>query len=214
VTTRLPGRCSSLSWDRHGGLWIAAASGTYVMPGAGGSTPPKPTLVPVQTPWLIDPNAKPITTLSIAPDGERVAVIVPSGKTSKIMVGAISKSAPFTYIGQTSKMLRVGSDLAHPIALSWLDPDHLMVLDTMRAGRKVIYQVPLNGGASTQVTTPPGVTSLAATEPVPGKSPRIFVGIDRAGARRIEYLHGTLINPDWQPLGYGITTAITPVFPG
>lgn len=215
VTRRLPGRCTSLSWDRHGGLWIAATSGVYVMPGAGGSTPPKSAVVQVQTPWLPQ-NAQPVSTLSVAPDGVRVAMIVPSGKTSKIMIAAISKNSlgTYTYIGQTAKMLRVGSELADPVALSWVDPDHLMVLDQVRPGRNEIYEVPLNGGASTEITTPPGAISLAAASPAPGRPPRVVIGIKTAGVFKIEYLHGSLINPDWQPLGNGTTTGKTPVFPG
>lgn len=215
VTRRVPGRCTSLSWDRKGGLWIAATSGTYLMPGAGASTPPKSALLPVQTPWL-SANAKSISALSVAPDGVRVAMIIPSAKTSKIMIAAISKNTlrTYTYIAQTSRMLRVGSDLANPIELSWVDPDHLMVLDKMPSGRNQIYEVPLNGGASTEITTPPDVASLAAAVPAPGKPPRVLVGIAaRADApARIETSHGSLLNPDWQPLGGGTTTGTTPVF--
>lgn len=212
VTKRLPGLCTSLSWDSSGNLWIAAGSGVLEMPGAGGSPPASSVLVPVQIPPLAQPNVRPVQTLRVAPDGVRVAMIVPSGLTSKILIAAISRNSNFTYIAQTSPMLRVGSDLAHPIALSWLDPDHLLVLDQTGPGRTEIYEVPLNGGASTEITTPAGVTSLSATWPDPAKPPRVVIGLAAAGdsAARIEESRGALVNPEWQALG----TGVTPVFPG
>lgn len=209
LTKGLPGNCSSLSWDRHGNLWIALTSGTYEMPGVGVGTPRLSALIQVQIPPV--PKAK-FSTLRVAPDGVRVAMIVPSGKSGKINIAAISKGTSFTYFAQTQqRMLRVGSDLAQPVALSWLDPDHLLVLDRAGKGRNLIYEVPLNGGKSTPVPTPPGVVSLSAAWPDPGKPPRLVIGVKaKDGTLRIEYSQSALINPDWQPLGGGVT----PVFPG
>ncbi|MGI9008042.1 MAG: LpqB family beta-propeller domain-containing protein [Streptosporangiaceae bacterium] len=212
VTKRLPASCTSLSWDSGGNLWIAAGSGVLEIPGAGASAPASSALVQVQIPPLAQPNVKPVQVLKIAPDGVRAALIVPSGPGSKILIAAISSNSNFTYIAQTSPMLRVGSDLPHPIALSWLDPDHLLVLDRGASGRTEIYEVPLNGGASTEVSTPSGVTSLSAAWPDPAGLPRVVIGIAATGGApaRIEQSRGSLINPDWQPIG----TGVTPVLPG
>ena len=212
VTKRLPGDCTSLSWDGNGNLWIAVTSGTFEMPGAGGSAPAPSALVPVQIPPLAQPNVRPVQTLRVAPDGVRVAMIVPGSGTSKIMIAAISRNSTFTYIAQTSQMLRVGSDLAHPVALTWLDPDHLLVLNQASPGRTEIYEVPLNGGASTEITTPPGVTSLSATWPTAAQPPRMVIGTGPTGGgpAGIETSRGSLINPDW----HFLTSGVTPVFPG
>ncbi|HEX9067083.1 MAG TPA: LpqB family beta-propeller domain-containing protein [Streptosporangiaceae bacterium] len=211
VTKRLPSPCTSLSWDVHGNLWIAATSGTFELSGAA-ITPAKADLIPVQIPPLAQPNVKPVRTLRVAPDGVRVAMIVPTGSTSKIMIAAISKNSTFTYIAQTLQMLRVGSDLSHPTALSWLDPDHLLVLNQTAPGRSEIYEVPLNGGASTEIATPAGVDWMSAAWPRADAPPSIVVGIaaTRGAPARIEQSAGALSNPDWQPLGSGMT----PVFPG
>ncbi len=146
VTRRLPSSCMSLSWDKSANLWITAASGIFELTDAGGSTPTSSALVPVQIPSLRQPNVRPVKALRVAPDGVRVAMIVPSGPTSKIMIAAISHNSTSTYIAQTLGTLRVGSDLADPVALSWLDPDHLLVLNESAPGHAEIYEVPLNGG--------------------------------------------------------------------
>lgn len=203
VTRRLPGACRSLSWDAEGNLWIASSAGVFELRGASAQATAK--LVSVQIPL---PVLKAIRTLSVAPDGVRVAMIVPSGPVSKIMIAAISKTSTFTYIAQTAA-LRVGSDLSHPVALSWLDPDHLLVLDRSGSGRPEIYQVPLNGGASTVVNTPPGVTSLSAAWHDPGKRPVVVVGTGGTPGK-IEVSRGPLVNLEWKSAGNGAT----PVFPG
>jgi Lipoprotein LpqB beta-propeller domain len=210
LTRRLPAPCTSLSWDNRGNLWIAASTGAFVLQGAGGSAPESAKLVPVVIP-LARPKGKQATMLRVAPDGVRVAMLEPSGATSKIMIAAISRKSTFTYIAQTAQMLRVGSDLANPTALSWLDPDHLLVLDRS-GGHPEIYEVPLNGGRSTEISTPPGVTSLSAAWPKPGEPPRVVIGIAPHGETpaTIEQSSSSLINPDWRYAG----TGITPVLPG
>jgi hypothetical protein len=212
ATKHLPGDCRSLSWDSAGNLWIVTTSGAFEMPGAGG-TPPHTALVSVVLPQLTGQSSdNPMTTLRIAPDGVRVAMIVPSGQTSRIMIAAISTNGGFTYIAQTQKMLRVGSDLRHPIAVSWLDADHLLVLDQVAPGRNEVYEVPLNGGASTEISTPADVTSLSATWPQASPNPLVVIGITPPAGKpgKIELSHGPLPNPGWQPMG----TGMMPVFPG
>ena len=108
-------------------------------------------------------------------------------------------------------MLRVGSDISNPVALTWLDPDHLLVLDRS-AGKSEIYQVPLSSGASTEIATPRGVTSLAAIWPYGQLYPQVVVSIapTRTTPGEIEMSKTSPLNPDWQLVAKGIT----PVFPG
>jgi Lipoprotein LpqB beta-propeller domain/Sporulation and spore germination len=211
TSKRLPDTCTSLSWDAAGNLWIATTSGVFEMPGAG-NTPPRSALIRVLIPPpLAPPPRQAVQSLRIAPDGVRVAMIVPSGQTSRIMVAAISKNG-LTYIAETQKMLRVGSDLQHPLTLSWLDPDHLLVLDQAAPGRNEIYDVPLNGGVSTEITTPPGVASMSAIWPRASQNPQIAIGIKGTATRpgKIEISRGSLLNPSWRRESYGEE----PVFPG
>jgi hypothetical protein len=183
-----------------------------MLPAAGSTALAKTALVPVSAlPWL-PPNAA-ITTMRVAPDGVRVAMIVGSGPGKRILVAAISRNGSITYIGQTQQMLRVGSDIANPFTLTWLDPDHLLVLSKSSAGRTQMFQVPLNGGDSTEITSPRRVTSVAANWPNwPNGQPRVVIGIapTPSSPGNMEISKSGMLNPDWQPLAKGTT----PVFPG
>ncbi|HUZ51712.1 MAG TPA: LpqB family beta-propeller domain-containing protein [Streptosporangiaceae bacterium] len=205
VTKRLPaGECTSLSWDNFGNLWVAATKGVYEI-----SALPSAGLITIQIPPL--PPTAVFQSVRVAPDGVRVAMIVRYGSSTRILIAAISKNPSFTYLAQTQQMLRVGSDVMNPVALTWLDPDHLLVLDRT-AGKTEIYQVPLSSGASTEIATPRGVTSLAASWPYGQLYPQVVVGIapTRTTPGQIEMSKTSPLNPDWQPVVKGIT----PVFPG
>jgi hypothetical protein len=211
ATKRLPAACTSLSWDDRGNLWVTAQSHTLVLPAAGTVALAKVSLVGVQVlPWLQYPA---ITSLRVAPDGVRVAMIVGTGVARRILVAAISRNASVTYVGQTQQTLRVGSDIANPVALAWLDPDDLLALSTSSTGRTQMFEVPLNGGESTEVAIPGGVTSVAASWPSPPPAtPHVVIGIapTLSSPGKIEISKTVLPNADWQPLAKGTT----PVFPG
>ena len=204
TSRRLPSACTALSWDVHGNLWVAAGTQIFEMAGATSPTPGKPALVIVQVP-------KSFRALRIAPDGVRAALIVRSASSTNIEVAAISKTRDFTYLAATSQMVRVGSDIAHPIALSWLDPDHLLVLDQAGPARTVLYVVPLNGAKSTEIPTPPGrVTAVTAGGQGQGQLVVVAIAPTATSPGRVELSRAKLPATDWQPLADGIT----PVFPG
>jgi hypothetical protein len=211
VTKRLPATCTSLSWDDRGNLWVTAESHTLVLPAAGTVALAEVSLVGVQVlPWLQYPA---ITSLRVAPDGVRVAMIVGTGVAKRILVAAISRNASVTYVGQTQQTLRVGSDIANPVALAWLDPDHLLALSRSDTGRTQMFEVPLNGGESTEVAIPRGVTSVTANWPGGQAQPHVVIGIappTPTSPGSIEISKSGMLNPDWQPLAKGAT----PVFPG
>lgn len=206
VTRSLPaGECTSLSWDTFGNLWVAATKGVYEI-----SALPSAGVITIQIPPLTLPTAV-YQSVRVAPDGVRIAMIVRYGSSTRILIAAITKIPTFTYLAQTQQMLRVGSDIMNPVALTWLDPDHLLVLDRS-AGKTEIYQVPLSSGASTEIATPRGVTSLAAIWPYKQPYPQIVVGIapTRTTPGQIEMSNTSPLNPDWQLVVKGIT----PAFPG
>jgi hypothetical protein len=211
VRKQLPADCSSLSWDARGNLWITAnsrsQSHTLVLPAHGPTPQAKASLVRVVVTWL----SMPIVRLRVAPDGVRAAMIVGAGRGKRILVAAISRDASFTYIAQTPQTLRVGSDITNPVAVTWLDPDHLLVL-SRSGGRTQLFEVPLNGVESTEIPTPRGVTSVAASWPGGQAEPHVVIGIAPrpASPGTIEMSKTGLQNPDWQPIAKGTT----PVFPG
>jgi len=216
IKVHLPAACTSLSWDIRGNLWVTANPSAYVIPGAANGLPARPALVSVQIPPL-PPHAV-VQAVRVAPDGVRVAMIVRFGASMRILIAAISRNGnpSFTYLAQAQQqpqqMLRVGSDVMNPGALTWLDPDHLLVLDRPASGKAQIYEVPLDGGPSTQVATPSGAISLAASWPYGQVNPQLAVGITPIGTSpgEIEIDKNGLLNPRWLSQVKGIT----PVFPG
>jgi hypothetical protein len=114
-------------------------------------------------------------------------------------------------VAQNNQMLRIGTDVAKPIALTWLDADNLLVLGQVGA-RKQLYEVPLNGGQSTLIATPHGVRSVAVSWPAGRAAPFIAIAIGQADSphAEIQMSKTGLLNPDWRRVGKGNT----PVFPG
>jgi lipoprotein LpqB-like beta-propeller protein len=213
VRKQLPADCSSLSWDGLGYLWVTANSRTQshllVLHAAGATPLAKASLVAVVVPWR--PSTQ-ITTLRVAPDGVRVAMVVGNGVGKRILLAAISRNDLFTWIAQTQQTLRVGSDIPNPVALTWLDPDHLLVL-SHSGGLTHMFEVPLNGGESTEIPAPRGLTSVAASWPSgPPTTPLVVIGIapTPTSPAKLEVSKTWLPSPDWQPVVKGTT----PVFPG
>ena len=217
LTERLPARCTSLSWYENRNLWVAAGNTAYLMPGAGfGSTTP-PKQITVVCPVLQAlPEPAMITSLRVAPDGVRVAMIVRyHNGTKAVLVAAASKNASYTYLAQTEVMARVGSDIADPMALTWLDPDHLLVLAKSGSASQ-IFESPLNGGTSTEIAAPggvPSIASIASNWPTADGIPRLVVAVPGSGGRApaIYSADAGLLNRGWSQLPL---SGSTPVFPG
>ncbi len=176
VSTQLSVPCSSLSWDDQRNLWATAGSWAFELPGAGLGSPVKPSLVRADCTASACLDGT-ISALSVAPDGVRVAMVVRTRRSSQVLVAAISKYNSFTYLGQAGAVISIGSDVTNPVALTWLDPDHLLVVG-QSAGGSQIYEVPLTGGSSTPIAAPPGlVTSVTASWEDGGNLPDIVVGV-------------------------------------
>jgi Lipoprotein LpqB beta-propeller domain/Sporulation and spore germination len=203
----LPAACTSLSWDRQDDLWVATRAGPYVLPPpatAGGTRQVRLVVSPV--PSLQPPRS--LGALRVAPDGVRAAMIVARNGTSRLLVAAISQHAGTYYLAQSTQTATVGSDIrGRPIALSWWDSDHLLVLvQSPGGGNPRLYEVPLNGGLSTQVPTPPPGSqwlAVTGTTVVTGTAPR-----HRLATGRIWKMSG--LSGSWNP----VTDGTMPVVPG
>src|SRR5262249_31050191 len=116
------------------------------------------------------------------------------------------------FLGQTSQMLRVGSDITDPTALTWLDPDHLLAIGGSDPRKSLLYEVPLNGSASSEVATPRGVTSVTASWPHGQHQPKVVIAIaaTTTSAGKLEMSTADPLNPTWQQIAAGAT----PIFPG
>ena len=157
-TISLPGTCTSLSWDTHSDLWAIVGSDVYVL----NAFPSGLRVVPVTIPAQQIAQSDRFISLKVAPDGLRVAMIVRGKHSTSVYVSAITKRAnSIVYLAQGGPVLTVGPDLVNPIALTWWNSDHLLVLERQNHVAQ-LHLVPVNGGVSTQVPTPPDAISVTA----------------------------------------------------
>jgi hypothetical protein len=179
-TISLPGPCTSLSWDRHGDLWAIVGSDVYVLNAFATGLRVVPVTIPAQQ---IAQSDK-FVSLKVSPDGLRVAMIVRGKHSASVYVSAITKRAhsPIVYLAQGGPVLTLGPDLVNPIALTWWKSDYLLVLERQNRVAQ-LHVVPVNGGVSTEVPTPPNAISVTAngsfvaveTPGPPGGQPTVLV---------------------------------------
>jgi hypothetical protein len=147
-------RFTSLSWDTGGNLWVAAASGVWML--HPGSDP-----VPL---GLGLPAGSVVSQLRVAPDGVRVAMIVhgPAWSGPRLLLAAIEHvPGGVVALGPT---VPTGEDVPNPTQLTWYDADNLIVLSQTPTGPQ-LHEVPVNGGSSTALITDPGTQSISAAGP-------------------------------------------------
>jgi Lipoprotein LpqB beta-propeller domain/Sporulation and spore germination len=199
-TLKGQGAVTSLCWDsgddlwyvQDGNVWMASATGQLVQALYQGSG-----------------NVS-VVALSVAPDGARIALIVKSGSQQLLELAAINRSGP-SETGQRGSPtehigidpgVQLGSNLDHPVALTWYDADNLLVLaDT--GNQKVLYEVPADGQQSSgELLTPEGATSIAAY----GPGNALVAGLSNGELAVSASLEGP-----WQPLGVRGTN---PAYPG
>jgi hypothetical protein len=201
VTQTLPTACTSLSWDDNGYLWVAAGTGVFRISETAGALQ----VVPIAIPATLPPSAT-FTSLRVAPDGVRVAMIIKHGNGSaSVVVTSISQNGKLlVYLAQSDYFQAVGPELTDPVALCWWDADHLLVLNK-QGSRSQLYEVPLNGAQPTPVPTPSGAVSVAAN----GSS--VAVGIPGPGGLDQPVVK---ISPDLVGSWHRIAGASSPVYPG
>jgi hypothetical protein len=160
VPDALSGPCTSVSWDSQGNIWAVTAGGAWVLP------PGQQQFVPVRLPRLPgdNPAGYDVLSLRVAPDAVRVAMLVQVEPTAtqaggtQVVMAAVTRTRGEFVLGPT---VAVGPTLAGPVALSWLDPDHLCVLT-----HSELFSVPVNGGVQDPIDpAPPGASSITATGP-------------------------------------------------
>ena len=208
----LPGdNCSALSWDDQGRLWVAAGSDVFVITETLSShTGLQITPVTIPAPQIS--STATFTSLKVAPDGVRVALIVhdKSGSmvyvTSTTVVGKPPNQV--IYLGQSS-LQAVGPDLVNPFDLTWWGPDHLLVLDR-RTGPTQLYDVPLSGGQSSRVPAPPDVTSVT------GNGSVVVVGTKttQGGSTQETIESSTSGNGNLDGIWHRVDNGSTPAYPG
>jgi hypothetical protein len=150
---------ASVSWDRNDDLWVAGLSGGKPRVWTLGAA--KGTPVSVRLP----PHIRSITTLRVAPDGVRVAMIASvstvNGPEKEVLLAAIVKTNDQVML---SSAVQLGAELTQPSALTWYDADHLLVVNQASYGPQ-LQEVPADGDRSSYQGIEPDMTSIAAAGP-------------------------------------------------
>lgn len=166
------GRCTSVSWDTRGNLWIAAGGDLWLL--SPGQPSPEPSAEPVNADYLPSADDQ-VTEFRVAPDGVRAVMIISgmfNGKHgAQIELAAITRGLPPS-VGTT---VPIGGGIADPQAVSWFGGDNVMALSGGSGGAQ-LDEVPLDGSTPLPIATPAGVVSMTASSPG-GASSYIAVGL-------------------------------------
>jgi hypothetical protein len=182
---------TSLSWDSLGDLWVTGRihhkQGIGVLLGGQGLA------VPVPPP----PGADQVTALRVAPDGNRVAMIVRSGRSVKLELAAIRRDSNGFWL---TSMTQLGPSLPPLTALTWFGEDHLLVVTGSGASSQ-LWLVPVDGASPTSLVKTPDILTVTAA----GPGNPYYVGLT---GNRLEEAAGP-----HQPLG-DITAGQAIIYPG
>jgi hypothetical protein len=190
---------TAIGWDRAGYLWVAQNDATLTVTQAGNSS---------SHTEILDAFGGKIIGLGIAPDGVRVAAIAQTGSGRELELAAIDHitqapgqlGKPFTRTS-IGPSVRLGPNITNPIALTWYDADHLLVLDATGNG-STLWEVPVDGQPATKL---PGVLPGAVSITANSTQNALVVGLSRGQMEVSASLEGP-----WQLLGSG---GQNPAFP-
>lgn len=208
---------NSVSWDRQNDLWIvtsdtsAQTNSIYMLSAETG----KVTLATFG-------GQGNVLSLSVAPDGVRVALIVQtSASTSQVELAAIERSTCGSgtgckWPGSVDVTLAQGPPLGstsvtNATSLTWYDKDDLYVLDKDGSSSD-LWDVPVTGRQPTgpdPVQVPSGSDQIASSVYAESITADSSENVLVAGMSNGELLFSALINELWQPLGPGSVPAYT-----
>lgn len=171
---------SSLSWDNSDNLWVVGAKGhqqvvRVLITGQGPG-------VRVQLPDL----GGPVTSLRVAPDGVRVAMIVGEGTSAHLVLAAAIRDPAGGFLLKPAPLLF--PTLPPVSALTWYDEDHLLVI-TGSGEASQYWEVPVDGYNPTSFMKLPGLTTVTAA----GPGHPIYLGLANGGLERAAGLNQPLV---------------------
>jgi hypothetical protein len=188
---------SSMSWDPNGDLW-AATVGNQIVKLRGDASPGAPGFQPVVYTVPGIASIEQISTIRVAPDGVRVALIVGD---SAVNIGAIDSGSHQIRLSPFSVPVPQGTTMF--TAVSWYGPDNVI---TLGAPGQTLTEYPVNGGSSTSIPPPPaGVQSITASVDYP-----LIAGVAKGGLWA-----DASLTEGWTSVNLGKDKLITPpVYPG
>jgi hypothetical protein len=189
------GACTSLSWDNNGNVWAAAGQNVWLLP----ERDRHPVSVDVSAIAGIDQSGAKILALRMAPDSVRAALLVHTKAGNRLFLAAVRFDGSAASLGLP---VPVGTGTVDPLAISWSDAYHLVVL----AGGAV-FEVPLTGGSGQQ---PGGSPQALGTVP----SGSVTLTTDGyqlvVGTSDGHIYASSTASPGW----FAVTTGAYPVYPG
>jgi hypothetical protein len=198
---------TSVSWDPDGNLWATTAGNQIVMLSgqaiqANQAVQPDSYTVYTSngTPngAFTVPFTVPFTGIRVAPDGVRVALI--AGGTA-LEFGAIVPGTGKIQLSPFSVPVPQGTNMF--TAVTWYGPDNVI---TLGEPNQALTEYPVNGGSSTSIQPPPGITSITASS----AKYALIAGVGKGGLMFNPSLTGA-----WASVPLGKETLITPpVYPG
>jgi hypothetical protein len=145
---------ASLSWDNLGDLWVTGRTGHK--PGIWVLLKGQAPAVPVHP-----SGADQVTALRVAPDGNRVAMIVRTGTGVHLELAAIRHDSNGFWLTSTYPL---GPSLPSPSALTWFGEDRLLVV-TGSGSSSQLWEVPVDGANPTSLIKTAGILTVAAAGP-------------------------------------------------
>jgi hypothetical protein len=192
------------SWDREKGLWVVdRADGVLYYLANGGNNPQR---VEVQLPDDVR-----LQDVRISRDGARAALLVDSGGTTRLEIGAIRRAETADTTVEGGERLSVAS-VYEPLPgldgvrdMAWADATHLEVLGSLDSAALRPYEVSVDGWRFPDIEPAPGpgtMVSIAAAPPL-GETP-LVVGTNKGVLWEFTSSSG------WKELGRGTQ----PAYPG
>ena len=158
---------TSLSWDNEDDLWVVGRvghkPGVWVLhSGRGAPVPVGPTEA-----------LERVTSVRVAPDGVRVAMLVGRGAKARMEVGYIRHNGPYGF--SITHLHVLGPSLFGVTAMTWFDEDHLVAAARINPSAYQpspaepplqLWEVPVDGDSATPLhSQQAGVTSITAAGP-------------------------------------------------
>ena len=191
----------SISWDNSDQLWASTQTQIFMLRGAASPGQPlgQPVPVTVSDPFGED-TGPPYTSLRVAPDGVRVALI--SGDTV-LRFGAIDMQQEGLRAGQVNITITLSQVADSPVSglftgLSWYGSDSVITLTDGLA----VTEYPVSGALATPIPADADLQSITASYNHP-----LIASLPHG---QIVELAGSSLNGAWMPVDGGTA----PAYPG
>lgn len=195
---------SAPSWDRQKNLWVVdRADGRLLYLADGADTAQE-----VQVPAL--PGD--LRAVVVSRDGARAALVVGTGRTARLLVGAVARQETSDTTVDGGELLSV-LDMTDPLPalrgvrdVAWADATHLAVLGSVEGASLRPYLVAVDGYTWSDVEPVPGDPAVTIAAAPPLRSPDVPLLVGTVTGQLLQFTSGD----SWQPVGPGTD----PAYPG